>query len=206
MALWNILPQKSHPHLNQRSANRPLDRIPLFRRERLWHIYSMQLAAFKAIVSSLDKEDVQFLIVGGMAVVAHGYGRVTFDIDIVIQLNSDNIIRGFRALESIGYRPRVPVTGESFSDEQQRAEWIETKGMLVLNFFSDKYPRTMLDVFVSEPFDFDVVYDKALKEELDDSTPFRVVDLETLIAMKNEAGRDKDLDDIKHLRMIQDGQ
>ena len=64
----------------------------------------------------------------------------------------------------------------------------------------------MLDVFVSEPFDFDVVYDKALKEELDDSTPFRVVDLETLIAMKNEAGRDKDLDDIKHLRMIQDGQ
>ena len=41
----------------------------------------------------------------------------------------------------------------------------------------------MLDVFVSEPFD-----------------------LETLIAMKNEAGRDKDLDDIKHLRMIQDGQ
>jgi hypothetical protein len=39
----------------------------------------MQLEAFKAIVSSLDKEDVQFLIVVGMAVVAHGYGRVTQD-------------------------------------------------------------------------------------------------------------------------------
>lgn len=166
----------------------------------------MKLEAFKAIVSTLSKEDVRFLIVGGMAVVAHGYGRVTFDIDIVVQLESDNIIRGFKALESIGYKPRVPVSGEAFADEKQRSEWIETKGMVVLNFFSDKYPRTMLDVFVSEPFDFDNTYDKAIEEALDDNTPFRVVDLETLIAMKEAAGRDKDLDDVKHLRMIQDGE
>jgi hypothetical protein len=166
----------------------------------------MKLAAFKAILKSLDEEDVRFLLVGGMAVVAHGYGRVTFDIDIVIQLNRENITRGFRALESIGYKPRVPVTAETFSDAKQRAEWIESKGMHVLSFFSDKYPKTMLDVFASEPFDFDRTYGRAIEEELEDGLPFRFVDIETLIAMKEAAGRDRDLDDVKHLRMIQNGQ
>jgi len=165
----------------------------------------MKLEAFKEIVKCLDREKVRFLLVGGMAVVARGYGRVTFDINIVIQLNKENIIRGFKALESIGYNPRVPITGEAFSDARQREEWINTKGMMVLNFFSDQYLGRMLDVFVTEPFDFDATYDKAVEEYIENNLPFRYVDVETLIAMKEAAGRYKDLEDVKQLRMIQNG-
>ena len=49
----------------------------------------------------------------------------------------------------------MPVTAEGFSDKAQRELWIEEKGMQVLNFFSDQHKATSVDVFVTEPFDFD---------------------------------------------------
>jgi len=45
----------------------------------------MELRSFEAIVRALNDHRVQFLIVGGMAVVAHGHGRMTHDIDLVVQ-------------------------------------------------------------------------------------------------------------------------
>ena len=44
----------------------------------------MKVASVEAIVRTLDEHDVRFLIVGGIAVNAHGYGRTTFDLDLVI--------------------------------------------------------------------------------------------------------------------------
>ena len=38
--------------------------------------------------------------------------------------------------------------------------------MQVLNFFSDKHRETMLDVFVYEPFEFDMEYSGAMLGEL----------------------------------------
>ena len=166
----------------------------------------MKLDAFKAIVRGLDAEDVRFLVAGGMAVVAHGYGRVTFDIDLVVQLDPDNIVSAFAALNKIGYKPTVPVTAEQFANENQRATWIREKGMMVLCFFCDAHPATKVDVFVQEPFDFGTVYNNALQESFDDGLPFRVVDIDTLIIMKEAAGRPKDLDDIEHLQAIRDEQ
>lgn len=53
-----------------------------------------------------------------------------------------------------------------------------------------------------EPFDFESAYAKACTDEISPGAPVRYVDLETLIAMKERAGRPKDLDDISHLRLI----
>ncbi len=69
----------------------------------------MKLASFEAIVKVLNTSEVRYLVVGGLAVAAHGYGRVAFDIDLVLQLQPDNINRAMRALASLGYKPFVPV-------------------------------------------------------------------------------------------------
>ena len=61
----------------------------------------MELSTFKSLMNALNQEQVRRLLVGGMAVVAHGYGRMTFDIDLVIQLSPDNILRAFKALASL---------------------------------------------------------------------------------------------------------
>jgi hypothetical protein len=163
----------------------------------------MKLATFEEIIKSLNKNGVRYLVVGGMAVVAHGYGRLTYDLDLVIKLTKKNIITGFSSLERLGYKPAIPVTGRQFAEKKLRERWIKEKGMTVLNFFSEKHPDTPVDVFVEEPFDFDMCFENAAEEELSKGNSFRFVNIPTLIAMKKKARRDKDKDDIKHLKIIQ---
>jgi hypothetical protein len=162
----------------------------------------MNLSSLEAIVRVLNGAGVRYLVAGGLAVGAHGYPRATMDVDLVVQLRSNNIVAAFHALAGLGYRPLVPVTAEGFSDKAQRERWIEEKGMQVLNFFSDQHKATSVDVFVTEPFDFDSEYDNALKGDLASGLPVRFVSIPTLIRMKEAAGRPRDLDDIQHLRWI----
>ena len=162
----------------------------------------MKLAAFEAIAAALRDARVRYLVAGGLAVNAHGYVRLTYDVDLVIQLEADNIRTAFEALAGLGYRPTVPVNAEQFADEAQRARWIRDKGMQVLNFASDRHRPVTVDVFVSEPFDFDNEYEAAMQGELAPGLTVRFVSISTLIAMKQLANRPRDLDDIEHLRMI----
>jgi hypothetical protein len=165
----------------------------------------MKLNTFEAVITALHKADIRYLIAGGMAVNAHGYLRMSQDIDIVIALNAGNIHNAFAALMTEGYRPLVPITSAQFANEEQRREWVEKKGMKVLNFFSDTHPETPVDVFVYEPFDFDREFDRALKGELLPGLPTYFVSIPALIQMKQAAGRPKDLDDIEHLTQLLTG-
>ena len=162
----------------------------------------MKFTAFEAIACALREANVRYLVAGGLAVNAHGYLRATGDVDLVIQLKQDNVIPAFRALAGLGYQPTIPVTAEQFADETQRRQWIKEKGMTVLSLFSDRHPIYNVDVFVTEPFDFDSEYEKALIGELSPDLFVRFVSISTLIAMKRIANRPRDLDDIEHLEII----
>jgi hypothetical protein len=180
-------------------------RVAVGYRERSFALseVSMELRSFESIMAALAAQDVRFLVVGGMAVVAHGHGRLTHDLDLVIELERDNILRAFAALGSLGYHPRVPVTAEEFADPAERRRWIDEKHMTVLNLYSDTFRTTPVDLFVSEPFDFATAYERAHLTEVG-GVPLRFVDLATLIAMKEAAGRPVDLDDVRHLRLLVD--
>ncbi|MCC7489016.1 MAG: nucleotidyltransferase family protein [Gammaproteobacteria bacterium] len=164
---------------------------------------SMKLASLEAIAVALRDAGARYLIVGGLAVAAHGYGRVTFDLDLVVQLQPDNLRRAMQALESLGYRPTLPVQTRQFADAESRDAWIRDKNMVVFQMHSDKHPETRIDLFVSEPFDFDSEYDAALVGEILPGLPVRFVCLETLVQMKAMAGRPKDLEDVRQLRLLQ---
>ena len=162
----------------------------------------MKLSSFKEIVRALDGAEVRYLVVGGLAVIAHGYGRTTYDVDLVIQLEAENIRRAFDALEGIDYRPTVPITAEQFSDPELRASWQAEKGMLVLKFWSDLHKETRLDVFVTEPFPFEAELRQAVPREVAPGLFAPVVGLETLLEMKRTANRLKDLADIDELNLL----
>lgn len=161
----------------------------------------MKLASFEALVRALEGAAVRYLVAGGLAVGAHGYMRFTKDADMVIELLPENIQRAFAALGALGYRPLVPITGEQFADAAQREAWIRDKGMQVLQFWSDAHRDTPVDVFVTEPFQFDEEYERALVKPLYGTIPVRFVSIRTLIRMKEAAGRPQDRIDIEHLRM-----
>lgn len=130
--------------------------------------------------------------------------RLTMDIDLVIALDADNIRKAFQALGGIGYRPTVPIDAGAFARPEQRQRWRDDKGMQVLNFHSDAFPGTSVDVFVYEPFDFAHEYDIAMHGELLPGISVRFVSISTLIRMKQTAGRPRDLDDIQHLKWLQE--
>lgn len=162
----------------------------------------MKLASVEAIARALDAAGVPFIVVGGLAVVAHGYGRQTQDIDIVIRLQPETVRNAFRGLESLGYRPRVPVTADGFADPKQRARWVDEKGMTVLSFDSERHRETPVDIFVTEPFDFEAEFRLALVEELAEGVPVRILRLNALLALKRAAGRPQDLADIAELGLL----
>ena len=44
----------------------------------------MEIRSIELIVKTLNEAEVQYLIVGGLAVNAHGFARLTMDVDLVI--------------------------------------------------------------------------------------------------------------------------
>jgi hypothetical protein len=163
----------------------------------------MKLASFETIVNALNAAEVRYLVVGGLAVNAHGYLRFTKDVDLVVRLATEDILSAFRALAEIGYQPKVPITAEQFADPVLRESWRKEKGMLVLQMWSDVHMQTPIDIFVYEPFDFDREYERALVGIDPDDPPARFVSIPALIAMKEAAGRATDLIDIEKLRQIE---
>jgi hypothetical protein len=159
----------------------------------------MDLKSAERIMETLNAAKVRYLVVGGLAVNAHGYVRMTMDIDLVIDLRPENITRALHALSDIGYKTAVPITPEQFADPANRTRWRDEKNMRVLKLWNDNYPLTPLDVFVYEPFDFDTEYGAAVRVELRKGLEIPVVRLKTLLAMKKEAGRPQDLADINML-------
>lgn len=75
--------------------------------------------------------------------------------------------------------------------------------MTVLNFWSERHRETPVDVFVTEPFDFDQEYLRALVKPLG-ATAVRFVSIPTLIRMKEIADRPQDRIDIEYLRKLSD--
>jgi hypothetical protein len=162
----------------------------------------MKVTSFESITGALNAVKVRFLVAGGLAVNAHGYARFTNDVDLVIRLTETDIFAAFKALGKIGYKPIAPVTAEEFADPKNRMHWAKTKKMTVLQMWSEKHQETPVDIFVTEPFDFDTEYKAALLESLSPKNPVRFVSIETLIRLKTKANRAEDKIDIKNLKAI----
>jgi len=162
----------------------------------------MEVRSIVAIAKALAAADVLYIVVGGIAVNAHGYERFTNDVDLVIGLEPENIQRALHALLQITYHPVIPVTPEDFANAENRRRWHEDKAMLVLKLWSDEHRRTPIDIFIQEPFDFSVELEKVQWISISDELKIPILDYETLIRMKQDAGREKDLLDVSALRKL----
>ena len=112
----------------------------------------MEVRSVEAIFSALNAADVKYLVVGGLAVNAYGYERLTRDVDLVIDLEPENIIRGLRTLLGLGYRMSIPVTPEQFADSGNREAWRKKKNMTVLRLWSDSMAGRPLTSSSTSPF------------------------------------------------------
>ncbi len=156
----------------------------------------------EAIIASLESAGVRYLIVGGLAVVAHGYVRFTADIDLVLAPDGDNLLRAVTALEDQGYRPRAPVPFGAFLDAGERARWQNEKSMVVFSASSPRHPATQVDLFLEAPFEFEGAWQRSVAMEISPQLHARFIALSDLRAMKRAAGRPMDLLDLDALARV----
>jgi hypothetical protein len=156
---------------------------------------------FEEIFRKLQEQEVDYLVVGGVALMLHGVVRMTADLDLMVMLTESNLEKFVAVMNDMGFRPRVPVPAESFISASNRKSWIEEKNMQVFSFFQPSQAISLIDVFVKEPIPYDELKKDAEAKQLGPIT-IPVVSIAGLIQLKQLAGRPQDLEDIKSLREI----
>ena len=124
------------------------------------------------------------MIVGGYAVIYHGYVRTTGDLDIWVALNPENAAQVESAVRSLGYNP-----------PGLKAEWFLRRGSVLR--------------IGQEPLRFDIIndidgvafgdcYARRITAQLD-GLEVNFIGLEDLKTNKRASGRNKDLADLDYL-------
>lgn len=156
---------------------------------------------FKAIFKELNKLKIDYIVAGGLAVNFHGVPRMTYDIDLMILLQSDNIKKLVAKLTEWGYRPKVPVNPMELADDAKRNSWINEKGMKAMNFYSEKAPIGEIDIVFDSPIPYSELKGRAVTFELyGEKIP--TVSIRDLIELKEKSGRKQDISDVELLRII----
>ena len=155
------------------------------------------------ILQELFDREIDYLIVGGLAVNLYGVPRVTQDIDIIIAFDKENVFKLNRVFKSLGYLPRLHgVDPEELADPIVREDWIANKNLKAFSFYHTKDAYKVVDIVLVHPLDFTKAFqNKTIKEAK--GIAINLVSVDDLITMKSFSGRQQDLSDIELLKKIQ---
>jgi len=158
---------------------------------------------FKKILKELEKRNIKYLTIGGVAVNLHGYNRITNDLDIMISFDPENIEKLAMMAKDLGFKPRVPVEIKELADPQKREYWRKEKNMKVFSIYNPENDFEIVDIMINDDIDFDTAY-KNRQVQSDENFNVSIVSINDLIKLKELAGRDRDLVDLKILKELKD--
>lgn len=141
------------------------------------------LDQLQTVFASFQKNDVKYLVIGGIAAVLYGVPRATFDLDLLIEPTEKNVERLLRAMVEAGLgTASLADVKEVLSNE--------------ITIFTD---RVRLDVQTSTPgITFDHAWARRVTMNYKGQS-LEVVSLPDLIASKRACGREVDLEDVRVL-------
>ncbi len=156
------------------------------------------------LLQALADETVQFVLVGGLAVQLHGFLRSTFDIDLVLAMDDDNLSRFIDVAKRFGLLPVAPVSIDALRSPVQIEQWHREKGMLAFALREAHAGGGLVDVLVRPEVPFDQLVGHAVMGDLF-GRQVRIASIDDLLVMKRAANRPKDLLDIAALEKIKLG-
>ncbi|MBA2380448.1 MAG: nucleotidyltransferase [Blastocatellia bacterium] len=141
---------------------------------------------FKEFFRLLNSNGVKYLLIGGYAVIVHGYVRSTSDIDLMVSREPANAERCARALAEFGFGEST-LSSELFSTEEDSLVRIGSPPVQIeiLNYLKG--------------LEFDEAYARRKKVKVED-IEIDVISLEDLIRNKTEVARRQDLLDVEKLQ------
>lgn len=139
---------------------------------------------FRDFIKALNDAEVQYLLVGGYAVIIHGYRRTTGDMDIWVKADEENYGKLMTSFALFG----LPIISKmDFLNNADK------------DVFSFGRPPVSIDIMTKvKGCDFDEAY-LLSQVYVEDNLPIRFIHLRTLLQAKKASGRYKDLDDIEKL-------
>jgi hypothetical protein len=144
---------------------------------------------FKDFILCLNKHQVQYILVGGYAVILRGYSRSTGDMDIWVNKTLENFIVLQKAITEFGLPP-VAISEDKFFSEK-------------FDVFSFGRPPYAIEILTALKgiSSFEEAYQLSTIETID-GVGVRVIHLKHLIAAKEAANRFKDKNDIENLPSV----
>lgn len=139
---------------------------------------------FSDMLSALNAEAVEYLVVGGYALAAHGWPRATKDIDVWVRPTPENAGRVMRALARFG----APLQGLEAHD-------LARKGVV----FQIGVPPRRIDVTTKiDGVEFDEAWPNRIVAQMG-TLQAPVIGRSELIRNKRASGRPRDLLDVSRL-------
>jgi len=140
---------------------------------------------FRDFFIFLNQYEVDYIVVGGYAVIIRGYSRSTGDIDIWVNKTSENFNKLQKAIIAFGL-PEIAIKRVEFFSE-------------AFDVFSFGKPPYAIEIMTAvKGVNFNIAFENATIEQINE-TPVRIIHLQNLIEAKKAAGRSKDLNDLENL-------
>jgi len=149
------------------------------------------------ILKALEKEKIDYAVIGGVAVVLYGYVRFTKDIDLLIDFSEDNVKRFIKVLAALNFKPGIPINPLDMAKEKKREEWMREKNVKVVTFYNPESQLLQIDVLITK----DLSSMRKMRMKIN-GFEISIVDYDDLLRMKKETARSTDLIDIEKLQEL----
>ena len=144
---------------------------------------------FQDFIKALNDSKVDYILVGGYAVILHGHSRTTGDMDIWVRKTKENYLRIIRAFDEFGM-PLFDMTEKNFLFNDK------------IDVFSFGVPPSSIDLMTdAKGLDFGDAFKNSSIHELE-GIKVRVIHVNDLIKQKKAVNRPKDQNDIEHLKPL----
>ena len=150
---------------------------------------------YLAILETLRRHDVDFVIVGGVGAALHGAPLLTFDLDVVHSREPHNLGRLIAALNELDAHYRIPGRKNIEPDLSHLAS---PGHQLLMTRFG---PLDLLGT-IGKGHDYGQLLDDTVELEIGGGLNAWVLNLERLVKTKEETGQEKDRAVLPMLRRV----
>ncbi len=156
---------------------------------------------YLGIFREFNKRGIQYIVCGGVAVNLWGIPRMTYDIDLLLEMSDSNLKSFLFLVKTWGFKPRVPVDMMDLLDAKKRKAWVEERNMRAFSLYNPEWAISEMDVLIGVPPGYDEAIERVVYKNIDD-IKIPLISPEDLIAMKKSTGRKQDAADIRYLTKL----
>jgi predicted nucleotidyltransferase len=154
------------------------------------------------LFAALHRHQVEYVLIGGLAVALHGIERNTMDIDVCIVVSPDNLQRMIEAAKELNLSPVLPVPLETLSQIDTLKQWHQQRNLQAFALRTPDLAGVTLDLLLFPPVAPADMCQRAVRLDVS-GIPIQLASVNDLIALKHSVGRPIDLADIEHLKRLQ---